>query len=469
MIATLKAAFEVLLAKRGTVQAQLAAITSVAVALVIVTIGVGTYVMAKASLYSQLDRELVEVATYASLPVASDVEGLGGFSASALQASNATMFLVRTDGIVRRVQGLRSTVNPQAPEIAIARTQEGSSTRSVVGNDGSRYRLVAIPLRTESGQYALVIGRPLAPTITTLHDIGTIITAAGAVLILLAGVVGYATGRRITEPLRDLSSAVTRVIETDQLEPIGIYSDDELGDLSRNFDTMMASLASSRERQQRLIADAGHELRTPLTSMRTNVELLVADQKSGMLPPEAKDAILSDVAAQLGEFSSLVGDLVQLSRDDKAAIIREPLDFVNVVNNAVERARRRGPSLYFDVIAHPWSMVGDAAALERAVTNLLDNAVKFSPRHGTIYVRLDGGQLTIWDEGPGIAEEDLPKIFDRFYRSNKARNTPGTGLGLSIVSHTINAHGGQVSAENQPGAGAKFTVVLPSDESAEHQ
>ncbi|MGB3955386.1 MAG: HAMP domain-containing sensor histidine kinase [Brooklawnia sp.] len=446
---------------RPSLQRQLAHITAAWVALAVLFIGVGAYGTARAALFQQLDQELIEVATYTVGPISTDVEGLGGLNVAALQAANVSMALVRSDGHVRRVQGMRASVNPGVEEIAIARTQQGNSTRTTIGNDGSRYRVVAVPLTTESGRYAIMLARPLAPTMTALRMIGTVVSLLGVVFVALAGLMGYYSGRRLMRPLRELSTAVTRVAETDELMPIGSYTDDELGELSRSFDTMIHTLVSSRDRQKRLIADAGHELRTPLTSMRTNIELLVADEKSGMLPPGARSEILTDVAAQLGEFTSLVGDLVQLSRDDEVRASPEPLDFADVVASAVERARRRGPLLHFDVSLEQMLIVGEPDTLERAVTNLLDNAVKFSPEGGTVHVQLRDGVLEIWDEGPGIAEEELSKIFDRFYRSNKARNTPGTGLGLSIVLHTINAHGGTVEASNQPGAGAKFTVKLP--------
>lgn len=454
--------------ERGSLQLRLAYLTAIGVALSVLLIGMLTYVTARSSMYSQLDQELLEVASYASEPISTDVEGLGGVNASALQATNVTILLVRADKSVVRVQGISASIDPGPDEIAIARTQTGSSTRSTIGTDEQPYRVVAVPLSTETGRYAIVLARPLTPTLATLRDIGRLVGVCGGVLVLLSASMGYLTGRRLMAPLRELSNAVTRVSETDELAPLGlagstgVYSTDEIGDLSRSFDTMMHSLASSRDRQRRLIADAGHELRTPLTSMRTNIELLVADEKSGMLPPGARAEILTDVAAQLGEFTSLVGDLVQLSRDDVVMPSREPLDFADVVAAAVERAKRRGPGLDFDVTLQPHFIVGEPDTLERAVTNLLDNAVKFSPDGGTVHVKIAGDELTIWDEGPGIAAEDLDKIFDRFYRSNKARNTPGTGLGLSIVAHTINAHGGTVSASNQEGAGAKFTVVLPA-------
>lgn len=446
-----------------SLQGRLARLTATGVALSVLFIGVGTLLAAQQSLYHQLDQELIDVAVHASGPIRADVEALGGLSASALQSANVTLILVRADGVVRRVQGMPTTINPGPEELAIARTQQGSSVRSLWGQgDGVLYRVVAVPLQTDTGNYAMILARPLGPTLTTLREIRDVVILIGIALIGLAGVIGFYSGRQLTRPLTELSGAVKRVTETDELIPIGIYTDDELGDLSRSFDTMMHSLASSRDRQRRLIADAGHELRTPLTSIRTNVELLVADEKSGMLPPGARAEILADVAAQLGEFTTLVGDLVQLSRDDVVTPSPEPLNFATVVTAAVERAKRRGPMLSFDVELEPLFIVGEPDTLERAVTNLLDNAVKFSPENGTIHVRLEGEELRIWDEGPGIAEEDLDKIFDRFYRSNKARNTPGTGLGLSIVAHTINAHGGTVTAGNQPGAGALFTVRLPA-------
>lgn len=445
-----------------SLQGRLARLTSLGVAGAVLCIGLSTYYAARATMYAELDHELVEVASYAAPLVSVDVDGLGGLNASSLQASNVSLMLVSTYGEVLRVPGMLETVDPGVEETAIARVQYGSSTRTLIGREGGQYRVVAVPITIDTGKYALVIARSQGPTASTLWVIGNTITMIGGVFILLSGAIGAWSGQRLTRPLRNLSTALTRVTETNELQPIGVYTEDELGDLARSFDTMMHSLDSSRERQKRLIADAGHELRTPLTSMRTNVELLVADEKSGMLPEGARAEILDDVAAQLGEFTSLVGDLVQLSRDDVVTPAPEPLDLADVVRSAVERARRRGPNLGFDVELEPHFIIGEPDTLERAVTNLLDNAVKFSPEHGTVHVRLDDGTLVIWDEGPGVAEEDLERIFDRFYRSDKARNTPGTGLGLSIVDHTIQSHGGVVRARNHPGAGAEFVVTLPA-------
>jgi len=448
--------------RRSSLQGRLAAITALWVGLAVTVIGATAYLTTQNSLFTQLDEELASVATLISEPLQADIDGLGGLNSTALQAANVSLLLVQADGSLRRVAPASGAPVAGNQELAVARTQFGHSARTIQNPDGSRARQVAIPMRTTTSSWAIVLSRPLAPTLGTMQALRSVMLGLGSTFIVLGGLLGYLSGRSLMRPLREMTSAVAHVTETDELVPIGIHSDDELGQLSRNFDTMINSLASSRDRQRRLIADAGHELRTPLTSMRTNIELLVADEKSGMLPPGARSEILSDVAAQLGEFTSLVGDLVQLSREDVVTPSPEPLDFADVVAAAVRRAQRRGPGLTFDVALEPYFVVGEPDTLERAVTNLLDNAVKFSPEGGTIYVRLRGDTLMVTDEGPGIAEEDLPKLFDRFYRSNKARNTPGTGLGLSIVAHTAAAHGGSVKAANSRSTGgAEFRLTLP--------
>lgn len=446
-----------------SLQGRFATITALSVALSVLALGAASYTLTQRAMQDQMDSELLGVAMVTSSPISQDVVGLGGLNTSALSAANSILVLLRSDGAVTRVPGTSATITPGDLEMSIARTQIGYSTRTMKASDGGEYRVVAVPLSIEGDGhgYALVLARATEPTITTLTLLRNLVMALSLFFVGTAAALGYQSGRSVVRPLRELSAAVSHVTETDELVPVGIRSDNELGELSRGFNTMMHSLESSRDRQKRLIADAGHELRTPLTSMRTNVELLVADEKTGMLPEGARREILEDIAAQLGEFSSLVGDLMQLSRDDVVMPSPEPLDFASVVESAVTRAERRGPTLTFDVSLQPHFIVGEPDTLERAVTNLLDNAVKFSPEGGTVHVTMAEGTLTIADEGPGIADEDLPHIFDRFYRSNKARNTPGTGLGLSIVAHTVNAHGGWVKADHASSGGALFTMWLP--------
>lgn len=453
-----------------TLQQRLSLLTSLAVAMGVLVTGVAAYLVTRWTLYDQLDRELIGVASSVRGPITNDFDSMGGLNADALRAANVTLALLKSDNTLTRVPGDPVTVRMGPQELTIARQQAGASTRSGVASDGSQYRIVAIPLtsgdRTTQldGAYALIIARPLQPTQAVLGQLWVVLLVFGLGMAALAAFTGSTVARQGLQPLRELNGAVARITETNELKPIEMHGSDEVTDLARSFNTMLNSLESSRERQRRLIADAGHELRTPLTSLRTNIELLVADEKTGMLPPGARGEILADVASSLGEFSSLIGDLMQLSRDEQVKAQPEPVDLQEVVANAVTRAKRRGPSLHFACQLEPHFLVGEPDQLERAITNLLDNAVKFSPSEGTIRVVMHDGLVVISDEGPGIAPEDLPHIFDRFYRSDQARNTPGTGLGLSIVSHTIASHGGWIEAANVPTGGAMFTLWLPGDE-----
>ncbi len=445
-----------------TLQLRFVVLTATAVALGMLLSGTGLYLTTRASMYDQLDNELTHLAAFMADRVTEDQASLGGLNVDALRAANVTMVLVQANKGEVRVQGDTASFAITTLEISIARTQSGYTARTGYAQDGTAYRIVAVPL-TSGGRSgtAVVLGRSLTPTLATLNNMWGVLAVVGVVGVALAVLSAWAVARSTLLPIRRLTTAVTYITETDELVPIEIEGETELSDLSHAFNSMVYSLASSRERQRRLIADAGHELRTPLTSLRTNIELLIADQRTGMLPEGARSDILRDIAAQLGEFTALVGDLVHLSREGRAQAAREPIDVRDIVANAVTRAKRRGPNLRFDVDLQPLFLVGDPDTLERALTNLLDNAVKFSPPAGTITVSMEGQQIRIADEGPGIADEDLPHIFERFYRSDRARNTPGTGLGLSIVAHTVNSHGGWVKAGHAPSHGAEFTVMLP--------
>ena len=440
-------------------QDRLAILIATAVAAAVAVTGIAAFLLTLLTVYQQLDNELVGIAKIMSGALSEDLENMGGIDVSATQAANVILVLVGSDGHVVRMED-RATIEVSHEEIAIARTSLGWSARSGVNSVGDPTRIVAVPLVDGDQHYAVVLGRPLQPTLAILQTTGFALLVFGGIGATVAAVMGYAIAKSGILPIRKLSDAVTEVTETNRFTPIDITGDDEVAELGRSFNRMLKALENSRDRQQRLIADASHELRTPLTSMRTNVELLVADERQGMLPEGARSDILRDVAAQLGEFSTLVGDLVQLSREER---VREPerLDLRDIVENALERVKRRGPGLLWDVELDPLYLVGDPESLERAITNLLDNAVKFSPPGGTIGVHLKGDRLRVTDAGSGIAEEDLPHVFERFYRSEHARTTPGSGLGLSIVAQTVQSHGGWVKAGRAASGGAEFLVRLP--------
>ena len=198
-----------------------------------------------------------------------------------------------------------------------------------------------------------------------------------------------------------------------------------------------------------------------MTSLRTNLELLAQADRQGGMSPEQRDEIFHDVTAQVEELSTLVGDLVELAREEPVAPRPEAVDLSDLVARAVERVRRRAPDVTFDVETTSWWVIGEATILERAVTNLLDNAAKYGPSDGVVTVRLEDGQLTVADEGPGVDQRDLSMIFERFYRADTARTLPGSGLGLSIVQQATRRHGGHVEVANQQPHGAVFTLWIP--------
>ncbi len=290
------------------------------------------------------------------------------------------------------------------------------------------------------------------------------IAAVGGVA--LATVAGLVVARSAVKPVRRLTRAVEHVAKTEDLSiKLPVEGRDEINRLGAAFNKMTKALATSRVRQHQLIADAGHELRTPLTSLRANVDLLLRSERTGReLPPGRREAMLVSVDQQLHELSGLVTDLLELSRSQEGGARRTMrVALHESVGRAIERARLRGPGLHFDIEIEPWYVQGDPTALDRAVVNLLDNAVKFSPAGGTVTVRLKDGEYVVADQGPGIDPADLPHVFERFWRSDSARSLPGSGLGLAIVSQVAEESGGKVSLQPAQGGGTVARLWLPGE------
>ncbi|MFE3876630.1 ATP-binding protein [Kitasatospora sp. NPDC059146] len=313
----------------------------------------------------------------------------------------------------------------------------------------------------------LMVASPTQPIEESLQGLAILLGAVSLGGILLAAVAGRLVAHSSLKPVDQLTDAVEHIARTEEVgSTIPVNGDDEIARLSTSFNSMSTALANSRERQTRLIADAGHELRTPLTSLRTNVDLLIRSNDTGRpLPPATKTKLLGNMKAQMQELTVLIGDLLQLSRPDtpKAGPNLTVVALHEIAGRAVERAKLRGPGLVFETTVEPWYAHGDAAGLERAVINLLDNAVKYSPPAGTIEVRLQQGVLTVRDHGPGIPPDELQYVFDRFWRSPSSRQLPGSGLGLSIVAQSVREAGGEVTLgpAQDGGPGALATVRLP--------
>jgi two-component system sensor histidine kinase MprB len=436
---------------------RLTLLSMLAVAVTLVAVCVTGWVTLRITLFDISERASLLVAQDLVGPASRDIAADGRLSARVLGPGTSVVGAVRADGTVLRTPGEDAILHVGAQEVAAAQQQE-QTVRNTTSVTGEAYRIVTVPL-SQPG-YVLVVGRPLAPSYEILHVFGLVVLIVGSVGLVWAWLLGGAVAKTALRPVSDFTEAVRHVAETADLRPVSAgYDRGILATLTDTFNQMLARLTESRDQQNRLVADASHELRTPLTSMRTNLELLAMDSRSGRLSDAIRVKIVDDVLAQTVELGALVTDLVHLTRD--ASSPREPVDLREVVQAAVEYARLRGPGLNFDVELGPLDVLGDAAGLEQAARNILDNAVKWSPPGGTIHVYREGGRLHVVDEGPGIADADLPHIFDRFYRAETARSTPGTGLGLAVAAKAIRDHGGSLHAESPPGGGARFTIQLP--------
>ena len=313
--------------------------------------------------------------------------------------------------------------------------------------------------QTEPGR-AIQVARSLDEADDTLSQLAVVLALVSVGGIALAGALGFFVSRAAVAPVQRLRRAAEQVATTRDLSRrIEVGGSDELAALAASFNLMLNALDDSLDAQKQLVADASHELRTPLASLRTNIEVLT---HSDLLAGRAREELLDDVTGQLEELTELVGDLVELARDveheqEAATVLRFDL----LVADAIERRRSGAPEVGFELDSQPCYVRAAERRVERAIANLLDNAVKWSPAGGTIEVRVRAGELSVRDHGPGFAPEDLPRVFDRFYRSATARGLPGSGLGLAIVRQVAETQGGTVTAANAPGDGALITLRLP--------
>ena len=292
-----------------------------------------------------------------------------------------------------------------------------------------------------------------------------VIAGTGGLLAWIAGAAISAVGLR---PVRRLHRAIDAANESDQLTALPVDGNDEFAEITTSVNKMISTLEDSKTRQAQLVADAGHELKTPLTSMRTNIELLMMLYNSGrqdQISEQDRKDLERDVMAQMEEMSILIGDLVNLARDE-AQQGAEPEDFRldEVLEEALDRVRRR-PDLAFQFEADPWVITGDRFAMGRAPINLIDNAAKWSPQGGTVRVSLKAAKrnavLIVDDSGPGIPADQREKVFERFYRAPESRSMPGSGLGLAIVKQVFDRHNATIVAEESDDGGARFRVVFP--------
>jgi two-component system sensor histidine kinase MprB len=375
------------------------------------------------------------------------------------------------------------TFNPEASHMALpvtsavrvsaasqGRAPEQFSTTTAVGVD-VRQIVVALPpgftfyeglsVQVLNAGGALQLSVPLTGVNLELRHLALALWLIVLIGVALAILLGLGVGRTVLRPLNSLTSTVEELAETTdvsrRLDPGG---PDELGRLRRAFNRLLVALDTSRESQRQLVLDASHELRTPLTSLRTNMEVA---RRLDELDPDERQVLIGDVLTQLDELTSLVGDLAELARGEQPPLTPEPIRLDLLVLDAVEVATTHGRSrgVLFHAEVMPTWVSGSTARIGRAVDNLLDNALKWSPDGGVVEVACSLGTLIVRDHGPGIDDRDAPFIFDRFYRAPGARSKPGSGLGLAIVAQVARDEGGSVNVYRAEDRGAVFRFSLP--------
>ena len=349
--------------------------------------------------------------------------------------------------------------NERLPVDSRARAVAAGTRKAFFSDQTVAHTHIRVYTARVSKGVAVQIARPLTEVDNALSRIRLLLLVISAGGVALAAALGLVVARTTLVPVRRLTRAAERIAATHDLRSrVGDGRSDELGRLATTFDVMLDALATSVDAQRQLVADASHELRTPLASIRTNLEVLELDE--GM-PLEERRRILADAVGELAEMTHLIEELVELAQGEQQPLELHRVRLDLVVRDAVAACARRVPTIRFDVRLDPALVRGSAHALTRAVSNLLDNACKWSPAGAVVDVTVANGEVTVRDRGPGVGEADRAHVFDRFYRSAAARTLPGSGLGLAIVRQIAEAHGGSVSVEPAPGGGSLFRLRVP--------
>jgi two-component system, OmpR family, sensor histidine kinase MprB len=454
-----------------SLRTRIALAAGLAVAVAVIGVAVAAYLAVRSELRGEVEDSLVARAEFFALrlpePGPPGPPGLRGGRGEVVPAprSPGTPFggaegvaqLIGPDGSVfrRPDDGAALPVDDRARETA----RNGSGRYfSDVDVDGTHLRMLTVGIGPDG---AIQIARPLDEVDAALRRTLVILALAVAAGIALAVALGAAVARTALSPIRRFTSETEALsADLDLSKRMEADGNDELARLAQSFNTTLDALERAVEAQRLLVADASHELRTPIASLRANIQVL---EDAERLPEEERERMRADIVDELDELTFLVADVVELARGAGSDAALDDVRLDQLVEALVDRARRRARNgLVFDLRAEPTVVTGDPERVSRAVSNLLDNARKWSPPGGAIEVEVSGGVLTVRDHGPGFDEADLPHVFDRFYRSDDARGTPGSGLGLAIVRQAAEAHGGYAEAANAPDGGAVLRVSFGS-------
>ena len=338
--------------------------------------------------------------------------------------------------------------------ISIANSQRGGAFHDTITVDGDRYRMLTVPL---VGGGALQIAKDVNDLQRAQNAMRGWMLALGPVGIAIAALAGWWVARRTTRPIQQLASAAQDIARTRNLATtLTVSGDREVTQLATSFNAMLHALHQSSDQQKQLVQDASHELRTPLTSLRANAELLQRDS----LDEATKQAVLRDIAAEIDELTDLSSELTALASDQRLVEEIQPINLRDACDDIASRAMRRTGRTIEVTSENPATVLVRPTQFDRAIGNLVDNALKFCPTPDQIEININGSRVDVVDHGPGISDTDKPHVFDRFFRATATRALPGSGLGLAIVQQFADDHGALVSVTDTPGGGATVSIVF---------
>jgi two-component system sensor histidine kinase MprB len=380
--------------------------------------------------------------------------GINGPPGAAFGGATGFVQILKPDGTVCRGTGETEEI----PVSSRARTIASSGSGSFFTSMTVKRHHIRVLVTTLGGIGALMLAWPLTSVDHALAGQLLLLGVIAAAGVVFAALLGLLVARTAVAPIARFTRQAERIAQSPELveqERLTATGRDELGRLADTFNRTLDALEGAISAQRNLVADASHELRTPIAALRANLQLL---RDEHLLTREDRDAIRADMIEEFDELTRLVSDVVELARGSKPTGEPGEVRLDQITEEAIERARRRAPTLTFGSELEPTLVRGDGERIARAVTNLLDNAMKWSPEGATVEVELREGVISVRDHGPGFHEEDLPFIFDRFHRARDARSKPGSGLGLAIVKQATEAHGGFAQAGNAPGGGALMRI-----------
>jgi two-component system, OmpR family, sensor histidine kinase MprB len=434
---------------------------AVAVLVTIAVSSVALYLGVRQHVYDQVDAQLAEVRTvpgalvhFQQLERALE-SGLPPGAQQALKSQQGYLQFVDGEGQVT------AHLQPAAFPVTdlgrlVARGTRPDAFFNVTA-DGSPIRVYAFHL---DGTTAVEVGHSLSDVTSVLHDVLAVTAVVAAAGVALAVVIGAFAAFAALRPVRVFSAAVRAVAETGELSHhVQVSGHDEFSQVASGFNVMLDALSDSLSRQRRLVADASHVLRTPLATVRTNVEVL---RRADELDAGERAQLIRDTVAQIAELTHLVNNLIELARGEEETGAFGTVSLDDLVASLVEEARRNYPSVPFGLSTVPSTVWGSPDRLSKAFGNLLDNAAKWTRPSTSVEVTVEDRSVTVRDHGPGVDTADVPRIFDRFYRSLSARGVPGSGLGLAIAKQAVEAHGGHIEVRAAAGGGAEFVVRLPA-------